>query len=235
MQGQTRSAAFRTAGAAAMLALAGCSGSPTATPTPTPGPAPPPVAVASYDTSKCFDQPIPGAPAGANTLRKLIFPDTVKLDLNQPAVFPNGRHPRDPVVDILLALLFVDLSETGQSTRTFADLPLNPGGNDRPLPDDFPFLAPPQGNSQPPDTSGTNFDFRSDPDSAFIRIDRMGQPAIGPVLIGAARRNVFNDANPVDDNAGTFVGDVEASLQALFLGIGDDLTTLGLKTCGVPK
>lgn len=233
--GKVRSLIWRTTAVAAALLLAGCDGAPTATVTPPATPAPAPAPAAAFDVSRCFSQAIAGAPAGANTLKKLIFPDTVKLDLNQPAVFPNGRHPRDPVVDIFLALLFVNLAETGQSTRTFADLPLNPGGNDLPLRDVFPYLAPAQGNSQPADTTGTNFDFRNDPDAAYARVDRMGVAAVATVLITSSRRNAYNDANPVDDNAGTFVGEEEAALERLFLGLGNDLTGLGLKLCAVPK
>jgi hypothetical protein len=150
-------------------------------PAPAPTPTPTPTAV-SYNVENCFTQTIPGT--NGQSLRSLIVPDTLKLDLSRPAGFPNGRQLTDPVIDITLAALFLDFSVTGQAPDTFAKLPLNPPGNDKPFSLSFPFLAPPQGTPPLALTTGTSFDFRTDPDSAYVRVDRMGMPAVATALIG---------------------------------------------------
>ena len=156
---------------AAALVLAGCEGgSPTPTPAATPSPTPT-TAVVAYNVENCFTQIIPGT--NGQTLRTLIVPDTVKLDLNRPAAFPNGRDLDDKVIDITLAALFLDFTVTGQSPDTFANLPLNPPANDKPFSANFPFLAPPQGTPPLAATTGTSFNFRTDPDSAYVVVDRM--------------------------------------------------------------
>jgi hypothetical protein len=158
-------------------------------------------------------------------------PDTLKLDLSRPAGFPNGRTLTDPVIDITLAALFVDFTVTGQSPATFANLPLNPPANDKPFSDTFPFLAPPQGSPALAATTGTSFDFRTDPDSAYTRVDRMGMPAVATALISSAVKNTYNDADPTNDAAGQFKDEMTLDLKQLFDGLGDDLTGLGLKVC----
>lgn len=213
----------------AALALAGCgSGSPTPAATVTPSPAPP-ATITAYNVENCFTQVIPGS--GGLTLRTMVVPDTVKLDLTRPSGFPNGRDLDDPVVDILIAVLFIDFAVTGQSPATFANLPLNPPGNDRPFSQTFPFLAPPQGSPPLAATTGIAFDFRTDPDSAFVQVDRMGIPAVALTLIGASQKLPYNDANPTVDASGQFRAEQTAFLTTLFDGIGDDLQALGLKIC----
>jgi Domain of unknown function (DUF4331) len=71
----------------------------------------------------------------------VIVPDTIKWDPSQPTAYPNGRALEDPVVDITLAAVLLDLGEHPLST--FADLPLNPPANDVPFESEFPFLAAP--------------------------------------------------------------------------------------------
>jgi len=71
----------------------------------------------------------------------VIVPDTIKYDPSQPTAYPNGRALEDPVVDITLAAVLLDLGEHPLST--FADLPLNPPANDVAFASEFPFLAPP--------------------------------------------------------------------------------------------
>jgi hypothetical protein len=216
---------------AAGLLLGGCGGgdpTPAASPTPTPTPTPTATPLV-YDVENCFTQPIPGT--GGQTLRSLIIPDTLKLDLTRPSGFPNGRDLDDPVVDITLAALFVDFTVTGQSPATFANLPLNPPGNDLPFRDSFPFLAAPQGNPPIAATTGTSFAFRTDPESAFVQQDRMGIPAVATALIGSSLKTAYNDASPADDSAGQFRADETRQLTNLFNGIGDDLTALGLRLC----
>ena len=71
----------------------------------------------------------------------LIIPDTIKYDPSMPTGYPNGRALTDPVVDITLAAVMLDLSV--HPLTFFADLPLNPPENDVPFEADFPYLAPP--------------------------------------------------------------------------------------------
>jgi hypothetical protein len=210
------------------LLTGACGGAPTPAPTPTPTPAAS-TTITAYNVENCFTQTIPGT--NGLTLRSLIVPDTLKLDLSMPSGFPNGRDLDDPVIDITLAALFVDFTVTGQSPATFANLPLNPPANDRPFSTTFPFLGPPQGTPPLAATTGTVFDFRTDPDIAYVNVDRMGMPAVATALIGSSQKNPYNDANPTADAAGQFRAEETALLTGLFNGIGDDLQALGLKVC----
>ena len=214
--------------ASLVLSACGSGGSPPATPTPTPAPSAT-VTPISYNVENCFTQTIPGT--GGQTLRGLIVPDTLKLDLTRPALFPNGRKLEDPVIDITLAALFLDFTVTGQSPMTFANLPLNPPANDKPFSSTFPFLAPPQGSPQLAATTGTSFDFRTDPDSAYTNVDRMGMPAVATALVGSSTKLAYNDATPSADAAGQFTADETLQLTHLTDAIGDDLISLGLKLC----
>jgi len=224
----TRARLIVALGAPLVLSACGSGGSPPATPTPTPAPSAT-VTPISYNVENCFTQTIPGT--GGQTLRGLIVPDTLKLDLTRPALFPNGRKREDPVIDITLAALFLDFTVTGQSPMTFANLPLNPPGNDKPFSSTFPFLAPPQGSPQLAATTGTSFDFRTDPDSAYTNVDRMGMPAVATALVGSSTKLAYNDATPSADAAGQFAADETLQLTHLTDAIGDDLTSLGLKLC----
>ena len=221
-------AALRPATLAATLLLGACGGS-SPTPMPTPSPTPTPTATTvAYNVEPCFTQVMPGS---GQTLRAMIIPDTLKLDLARPSGFPNGRDLDDPVIDILLAALFLDFGVTGQSPLTFANLPLNPPGNVRPFTTTFPFLAPPQGTRPLAATTGTSFDFRSDPESAYVQVDRMGVPAVATALIGSPTKNPYNDVGPPADIAGQFRADETAQLTNLMNAIGDDLVDIGLKVC----
>jgi len=221
-----------SAALSAALAVGACSGGrPTPAPTPTPTPTPTP-AVTAYNVENCFTQTVPGS--GGMSLRSMIIPDTLKLDLGRPSGFPNGRDLDDPVVDILVAMLFLDFGVSGQSPLTFANLPLNPPGNDRPFSATFPFLAPPQGTPPRAATTGTSFDFRTDPDSAYTNVDRMGVPAVATALIGSSQKTPYNDANPTIDATGQFRTEETNLLNGLYNNIADDLTNLGLRLCGRP-
>ena len=214
------------------VSLAGCGGGGGSTTIATPTPVVP-AALSSFDSSNCFDQIIPGT--GGKSLRTLIVPDTLRLDLSRPSGFPNGRRLEDPVIDILLSFLFLDFTVTGQSPMTLANLPLNPAGNDVPFDSRFPYMAQPQGNPVRAATTGTSFNFRSDPESAYVRIDRMGQPAITTTLISSAHKNDYNDADPTADAAGIYTDEQVHTLDKLHVAIGDDLLALGLKLCSRSK
>jgi hypothetical protein len=71
----------------------------------------------------------------------LIVPDTLKIDTAASSGFPNGRKLPDPVVDVTLAVVLLDLGVGGQSATTLAGLPLNPPANDKPFSSSFPYLA----------------------------------------------------------------------------------------------
>jgi hypothetical protein len=79
----------------------------------------------------------------------LAIPDVIALDLDEPpSPLTNGRPVGSTIMDVLLAITWLDL-ETHDLT-TFYDLDgdglpgpsLNPRENDVPLPTTFPYLAP---------------------------------------------------------------------------------------------
>ena len=70
-----------------------------------------------------------------------VVPDTLKIDTTGPAGFPNGRVLPDPVMDITLALVLLDLGAHG--VGDLAALPLNPPANDVAFGATFPYLAAP--------------------------------------------------------------------------------------------
>lgn len=195
----------------------------TATPTAT-------ATAVAYDSTNCFLQPIQGQ-NGAN-LKSFIIPDTLKIDLTRSTRFPNGRHPADPVVDILLATLLLDMSVTGQGPNTLASVPLNPPSNDKFFLLTFPFLATPNGTPQVATGTGTNFNFRTDPDSAYVSVDRMGNPAIATALVSSSMKLSYNDDTPTGDVASDkYLTEYEHELDKLFGLIGDDVEKLQLKIC----
>lgn len=196
---------------------------PTPTPTPTPTPSP-----TSRNVTACLNQVIPGT--GGATPTSLVIPDTVKLDFSRPNGFPNGRQLNDPVIDVTLAVLLLDL--TKHSPGLLAGLPLNPPNDNNNIAT-FPFLGVANGGAVPQGT-GTTFNFRTDPASSYTRVDRMGQPAVATALIGSSLKNAFNDANPSDDVAGTFVGGADGIVQQLtnlHNALADDLIAAGLTPC----
>lgn len=70
----------------------------------------------------------------------LIVPDTLTLDPTVPAGFPNGRRLVDPVIDVTLAVILLDLSVHSPAALVGA---LNPAANDVAFDPDFPYLAYP--------------------------------------------------------------------------------------------
>lgn len=71
----------------------------------------------------------------------LVLPDTLQVDGTGASSFPNGRNLADPVIDLTLAVILLDLGT--HPVTLFAGLPLNPPANDAPFYGDFPFLAGP--------------------------------------------------------------------------------------------
>lgn len=222
-----RTLARAAAPVALAATLAACSGG-GATPTPTPAATQSPT---TYSVTSCLNQIVPGTNA---TVASLVVPDTITVNLQQASGFPNGRRLQDPVIDITLAALFLDLSK--HSPLTLFNLPLNPPANDRTFRASFPYLAPPQGN---PPLSGsdrvTDFDFIDRPFADYTRVDRQGMPAVSPALIGGPLKNPYNDADPVDDAAGEFVPELQAQLELLTNVLVDDLQAAGLSSCATAR
>lgn len=218
------------------LCLAGCGGGgPQSNPDPViviPPPPPPPVSGArSYDVLPCFLQ---DTGVGLN-VAQLVIPDVLTIDFSLPSNFPNGRALPDPVIDRILAALFLDLRV--HSINTLVNVPVNPASNDRPFLNVFPYFAPPQGSPPIDPPGGVNFNFRTDAPAAYITVDRTGFPALATALVSAAQRNAFNDDTAADDltanSAGLFkwVPEFRAGLTALTNALGDDLEALNLTLC----
>jgi len=195
-------------------------------PAPTPTPPPP----TSFDVGPCLNQTVvPG-----RTVANLVVPDLLRLDLNQPAGFPNGRRFEDPVVDVTLAVIFLDLAR--HPATTFAALPVNPNTLDQPLPTSFPFLAAPLGSPPISGGAGTNFTFRSDLPSAYRRVDRAGMPAVATALVsGNPFKNEYNDDTPAIDATGKWVPELSSTLTILTNALADDFGRLGLSICARPN
>jgi len=188
-----------------------------------PMPTPTPV---SFDVTPCLEQMVPGTGV---TVAGAVVPDTLTINLAAASGFPNGRRLADPVIDVTLAVIFLDLTQHGAGT--FAGIPLNPPANDVAFQAGFPYLGMPQGNPPLADMMGSGFNFRTDDPGAYTRVDRMGMPAISTVLIGSDSKNAYNDADPADDAAETFVGELATQLTGLTEALADDLTDAGLTPC----
>ena len=200
------------------------------TPSPTPAPTPPPTGGSdTFDVSSCLQQEV----APGTTVADLIVPDTLTLSLAGASGFPNGRRLPDQVIDVTLAVIFLDLGV--HSPTTLAQLPLNPPSNDKAFRSGFPFLATPQGS--PPVTTATSssFDFRTDGVSNYVRVDRMGMPAVSTALIGSDTKTAYNDASPAEDIKGTFVPELASQLTGLTNALADDLVGAGLTPCATPE
>jgi hypothetical protein len=192
-------------------------------------PASPPSQV-SFNVTPCLNQVV----AQGRTVANLVVPDVLRLDLTQPAGFPNGRRYLDPVVDVTLAVALLDLRV--HSAGTFASLPLNPNGVDQPLPTTFPFLARPLGTPPLATGAGSNFVFRTNPASAYTRVDRAGMPAVSTALIfPLGSKNDFNDDTPAIDATGKWVPPITSQLQFYHAALADDFRRLGLTPCAVPN
>ncbi len=230
----------------AMLALGGCGGSsrpenvavtPAPSPAPTPAPTPTPT-TASVDVLPCLQQTIPTnlnrAPPGTRVI-DLVIPDTITIYPELTVGFPNGRRLEDPVVDVTLAVILLDINAPGQNAASFAAIPLNPPGNDGPFRASFPFAGPPKGNPPTDAGRGTNFVFDLSPISDYVQVDRAGGPAVSTALVPSSRKIAYNDGNAQLDTAGTFAADLITGLQNLSGPLQDDIRARGLVPCAVPR
>lgn len=82
---------------------------------------------------------------GGPTVASLVIPDHITIDPTLASGFPNGRLLSDPVIDVTLAIILLDMN--AHTPTTLAELPLNPGSNDLGVEGafltTFPFLHPP--------------------------------------------------------------------------------------------
>lgn len=196
--------------------------------------------VTTRNVSACLGQTILPATASspAITVASLVLPDTLKLDFRRPTGFPNGRTFDDPVIDLELAALLLDLTKHPVNLLVGGLNPAPPSDNATTTV--FPFLkAAPGGQPQP--GTATTFDFRTDPPTSYVRVDRMGNPAIATALIGSttgaaglAVKDQFNDADPADDVTQRFVPEAVSQLTTLHNVLIDDLTTRQLTPCSTP-
>lgn len=211
--------------------------SPPVNQTPTPSPAPGPQSF--YDITDCLTQTVPNM--GGQTVAQTIIPDTVTINYALPQGFPNGRHPVDPVIDITLAMIFLDLDAPGQNLHTVADVPLNPDETqDRDaerLRTSFPWLGPPRGSPPLSGTNGTSFNFRTESpdDPGYVKVERMGAPAVGTALISSEIDVAYNEGTPAEDLEGEFRLELVEELEILTDDLGDDLIDLGLTLCASPR
>ena len=186
-----------------------------------------PVATAKTDVSPCLAQTVAG-----RSIQSLVIPDVVSLDLTQPNGYPNGRTFTDPVVDLTLNAIFLDLKKN--PVTTLANLPLDPSGNDVPYPTSFPYLAPAQGTAPAP-VAGSGYVFRSNAASEYTRIDRMGEPAVATALIASSKKTEYNDDSPSDDATGKWGPTIIEDLTGLTDALRDDFQSKGLSLCAVTK
>ena len=95
------------------------------------------------DGATCATQNLPaGVPIfGGQPVYTLVIPDVLTVDTSLARAFPNGRGLADPVMDVVLNVLLLDLSM--HAVDTLATLPLNPPANDVAFSDTFPYLAAP--------------------------------------------------------------------------------------------
>ena len=70
------------------------------------------------------------------------------------------------------------------------------------------------------------FSFASDDAASYVRIDRVGMPAVGTAVI--TNKDAYNDSNPTDDAQGTWVPQIQSNVASLHSALDDDLTGAGL-------
>lgn len=222
--------------AAMALATASCGGDddngtpiavappPAPPPVAPPPPPPPPQTGTSFNVAPCLAQTVAG-----RSVQSILIPDQLDLDLSQPSGFPNGRDLDDPVIDLILAAIFLDLSR--HPVDTLVNARVNPFAFDQPLRTTFPFYAAPLGTPPISPSNGSNFNFRTDPASNYVRVDRAGIPAVSTAVVLGARKLTYNDSNPTQDAAGANVASILEGYQNLTDNLNGDFRGLGLTPC----
>ncbi len=205
------------------LILSACGGGGGGSASTTSAPSTTPTVGAALDVTPCLNQTV-----GGRTVASLAVPDVLTLDMTQPGGFPNGRQLQDPVIDEILNALFLNVNVN--PVTTLAKLPLDPSGNDEPLPGVFPYLAVAHGGA-PAATGGSGFVFRTDAATAYTRVDRMGAPAVSTALIATADKTAYNDDSPSVDATGKWVPEITTDLTALTKALKSQLQSAGLTVC----
>jgi hypothetical protein len=70
------------------------------------------------------------------------------------------------------------------------------------------------------------FTFLADDTASYVRIDRVGMPAVGTAVI--TNKDAYNDSDPADDAQGTWVPQIQSNVASLHSALDDDLTGAGL-------
>ena len=182
----------------------------------------------SFNVTRCMDQVADG-----NSVRNIMIPDVVTFDPARPAGYPNGRRLQDPVIDIMLAYLFLDL--TRHTPTTLVNVPLNPNRLDQPLRLTFPYYAAPIGSPPISATNGSNFNFRTNLPADYLLFERAAVPAVSTINVLGPRKIAYNEATPLRDSNREFEADIVAGLENLTVLIFDDLQRLGLTPCATPR
>ncbi len=73
------------------------------------------------------------------------------------------------------------------------------------------------------------FVFATDTTGAYVRVDRMGMPAVATAVI--TDKDAYNAGDPDDDIAYTFAAEITANIDLLHVALDDDLTGLLLTPC----
>ena len=194
----------------------------------------------SVDVTPCLNQKV-----GARSVAQLVVPDAIQLNLSQPSGFPNGRKLLDPVIDVTLAVLFLNrfvprfwcrvLCPLGAFLGVFARFSLFGMEKDHSKCTDcnlclVPWLGAAQGVT-PASGVGSGFVFRTDAPSAYTRVDRMGMPAVATALVSSANKTAYNDDTPLIDASGKWVPELTSTLKGLTTALADDLASLKLTPC----
>jgi len=75
------------------------------------------------------------------------------------------------------------------------------------------------------------FLFADDDFGDYVRVDRVGMPALATAVVPQERRDAYNAANPSDDQLGVFLTDIAGVLVGLLVALEDDLAALTYDGC----
>lgn len=222
---------------AMMLALSACGGGGTraADPPVVVAPTPTPTAT-TLDVLPCLNQTIPldRVPPGTRVI-DLVIPDTITIWPDRTIGFPNGRLLSDPVVDITLGVVLLDINRPGQNAASFAAIPLNPPSATKPPLAEFPFANTPNDSPVLDAGTGTGFVFDTAPMSSYVQVDRMGMPAVATALILSPRKDAYSDGNVQLDTANTYAFDLIEGLRRFTEPLQDDIAARGLTGCAARR
>ena len=193
-----------------------------------PPPPPPPPTGTAYNVEPCLTQILRGD-QGDRRVIDIMIPDAVVFDTTRPASWPNGRQLDDQVIDRMLSGLF--LSQGTHTIHTLENIPLNPR---RPANENYRTVFPYYGPPRLSDTNGSNFNFRPEDVSQFVKVERVASPAVSTVNILSPRKVAYNEGTPVQDVNLAFRADIVEGLAFLTGQIADDLRGLGLTICATP-